>query len=338
MLTAVAVIFVFSLLVLGHEAGHLAAAKRAGVKVHEFSMGFGPRLWGTKWGDTVYNIRILPLGGFVRMAGMDDDDRESEGSFYRKTVGQRIGITVAGPLMNLLLAVVIFVMVFTVIGEPRYLNENRVGEVVEGTPAYSAGLRPGDRIVTVDSIPTASWETVQGQIRSKGANPIQLGIDREGTIVNLQVTPELKETNYQIGILPTSVIERQGIVSAVSTGFKYTYYITALILKSFMHINPDEMAGPVGIVYMIGQASKNGIYVLLQFAGMLSINLAILNLIPIPALDGSRVVFLLLEKLRGRPVDPEREGMIHLIGFALLMGLVLILTYKDIIRLFGNGT
>lgn len=345
MLTAIAAIFVFGLLVMAHEAGHFLVAKKAGVTVYEFSLGFGPRLLGLKRGGTLYTLRLLPLGGYVRMAGMEEEDRDVEGSFNKKTVSQRMGVAVAGPIMNLALAAVLFIMVFTVLGIPQVIDSNVIGEVVEGRPAAAAGLMAGDRILAVNEKPTANWQEVVEQIRSQGSGdkPINLTLEREADRWTTSVTPELNGQVYQIGIRPQIYYQRLGVIEGISMGFQQTITLTAAMLMGLLHIftqgvSPGELAGPVGIIQMTGEAAQGGLANLLYFAGVLSINLAILNLLPIPALDGSRVIFLLLEKLRGRPVEPDREGLIHLIGFALLMALVLVLTYQDVMRLFGPGS
>lgn len=345
MLTLIAAVFVFGLLVMAHEAGHFLAAKRAGVTVYEFSLGFGPRLFKLQAAETTYSVRLLPLGGYVRMAGMEEGDRDVEGSFNRKTVGQRAGVAAAGPLMNLLLAAVLFIMVFTVLGIPQVINDNLVGEVLPDRPAAQAGIVAGDRITAVNGLPTASWQELVEKIRVQGAGPkpVQLELEREGQRLTVEVVPELKGQVPQIGIRPQITYHRLGVLEGIGKGFQQTIALTAAMLLGLFQmftqgVSSGDLAGPVGITQMIGEAAQGGLANLLYFAGVLSINLAILNLLPIPALDGSRLVFLLFEKLRGRPVEPDREGLIHLIGFALLMALILVLTYQDVMRLFGSGS
>lgn len=344
MLTLIAAVLVFGLLVVVHEAGHFLIAKWNKVTVHEFSIGFGPQLAGKVYGDTLYSLRLFPLGGFVRMAGMTEKDREVEGSFALKTVGQRASITLAGPIMNFLLAALLFVVVFTVLGIPHISNNTVIGEVVPGRPAETAGLQAGDQILAVDGEPVNTWVELVEQIRGKGTSPhlLTLEIKRDNTYLVVQVLPEIVNQVPQIGIRPQMYYQRMGIAQGVEMGIKQAvilaWAIAAGIANMFASgVQPGELAGPVGITQMIGEAAQGGFANLLYFAGILSINLAIINLLPIPALDGSRLIFLLLEKIRGKPIEPEKEALIHLIGFALLMALVLVITYQDIMRLLGQG-
>ena len=345
MLTLTAALLVFGLLVVVHEAGHFLVAKWNKVTVYEFSIGFGPQLAGRKYGGTLYSLRLLPLGGFVRMAGMTENDREVEGSFTLKTVGQRAGITAAGPAMNFLLAALLFIVVFTVLGVPQVNNVAVIGEVVPGRPAELAGLQAGDQILAVDGQRVNTWMELVEQIRGKGtaSHPLTFEIARKGSMLTVQVVPEMVNQVPQIGIRPQMYYQRLGVIEGMEMGIKQavilSWAITAGIVNMFTSgVEPGDLAGPVGITQMIGEAAQGGLANLLYFAGILSINLAIINLLPIPALDGSRLIFLMLEKVRGKPIEPEKEALIHLIGFALLMALVLVITYQDIVRLLSQGS
>jgi len=342
MLTVVAAIFVFGILVMAHELGHFIAAKLAGITVNEFSIGFGPKLFGRIRKDTLYSLRLLPLGGYVRLAGMDGEDRFAPGSFNSKSVSRRIGVTLAGPFMNIILAVILFIAVFTFMGIPTGSPDPVIGELVAGKPAAGSGITVGDKILAVNNEVVNNWEEMVQLIRKEGAdgNPLRLTVLREQGTFDVEVKPEMNNGLPQIGIMPALAYRKVGVLTSIYLGFQQTLLLTHALLAGIIQmftqgIGTDDLAGPVGITQMIGEAARDGVANLLYFTGVFSINLAILNLLPIPALDGSRVVFLTLEKLRGRPVEPEREAFIHLIGFALLITLMLVLTYKDILRVFG---
>lgn len=344
MITFIAVIVVFGLLVTVHEAGHLVAAKRVGITVHEFSMGFGPKLFGITRGETLYSFRIFPLGGYVRMAGGEVGESDLEGAYTNKTVAQRASVAVAGPLMNLLLAAVLFMIIFSILGVP--FATGLIGDVLPGSPAAEAGLQPGDRIMVINNQPVQDWQEMVEVIQEFGSTSaggsLNLVIDRAGQQLDLKVRPMLSEQVPKIGIVADVGYRRAGPISGIKLGFTRTLELTWAMLQGLGQmftggVAPGDMSGPVGITQMIGEAARGGWVQLLSFAGILSINFAVLNLLPIPALDGSKLVFLAIEKVRGKAVDPEREGMIHVIGFALLMGLVLVLTYQDVMRIFFQG-
>lgn len=334
-MTVLISIIIFGVLILVHEFGHFATAKYNGVQVDEFSIGMGPKILGAKKGDTDYTLRALPLGGYVRMAGMDDPEEEHPRGFNKKTVSQRMAIIFAGPLMNFLTAILLFIFVFMVIGMPS--NANVIGEVLADRPAAQAGLEPGDRIIKINDTNVESWEDIVNSIHLHPGEEIDLTISRNEATHQVTVMPELDEESGRglIGILQSS--ERKGFFESIVLGMQQTYDFTKMLIVALTQmitgaIAPD-VAGPVGVVQMVGEVAQYGAASLLTFAAILSINLGVINLFPIPALDGSRLVFLGFEGLRGRPVDPKKENVIHLIGFALLMILMVVITYQDILRL-----
>lgn len=342
MSTLTSAILVFALMILFHELGHFVAAKMAGITVHEFSIGFGPKLIGFKSGGTLYAVRILPLGGYVRMAGMENNDYDDPNGFNHKTVKSRAGVIFAGPFMNFVLALVLFVVTFTVIGIPQYSNSNIIGEVIPGRPAEAAGLRAGDKIIAANGKTVSNWEDLVTIVRANPEREMTLQVLRQGREVSFKVTPELEPQQKigQIGIRQEVAWQHMGFGEAVVNGLKQTGYLIMAILGSIGQLisgtaPPGGLAGPVGITQMIGEAAQGGLAYLLNFAGILSINLGLINLLPIPALDGSRLIFLGIEGVRGRPVEPDKENLIHMIGFALLMLLFLVVTYNDVVRLFG---
>jgi len=339
MLTLVASIFVFGLLVLFHEFGHFIVAKIVGIKVPEFSLGFGPKLAGIKKGETSYNLRLLPLGGFVRMAGMepDEDDVEKDRAFHGKTLGQRVSVIFAGPLMNFLLAVLLMALVYGFQGIP-ISTTSVLDQVTNGSPAAEAGLQPGDKIVGFDGRRTDSVQEITRFINSHPGQEVVLEVNRNGKIFPVRIVPRANESGQgMIGVVFSLKIKEVGPVAAIMKGVEYTVKVTMLIIaflgQMIVQQIPVEVAGPVGIVKEIGRAAQFGFIQLLQLAAFLSINLGLFNLLPIPALDGGRLLFLGWEGVRGKPLDPTKENFIHLIGFALLMLLIVVITYSDIAKL-----
>jgi len=327
-------IIIFGLLILVHEFGHFITAKRNNVKVDEFSLGMGPKIVDKKIGETVYSFRILPLGGFVRMAGMEEQDQDDPRGFNKKTVGQRMAIIFAGPFMNFVTALILFILAFMVVGIPADINV--IGEVLEGQPAVQAGLQPGDRVVDINGNKIESWKDLVTIIHKSPGEKLTLTIHRDNRVQQVQVVPK-KDPESGLGMIGIMQSwERKGLFAATALGLEQAYEFTKLIIVSLVQmitgaIKP-EVAGPVGVVSMVGEVSQFGIGSLMTFAGILSINLGLINLFPIPALDGSRLVFLAFEGLRGRPIDPAKENFIHLVGFVLLMALMIIITYQDILR------
>lgn len=335
-----AIVLVFGGLIFIHEFGHFLAAKRAGVLVNEFALGFGPRLAAFRRGDTVYALRLLPLGGFVRLAGMypprDAGEVPPPGrGFNDKTVGQRMGIAAAGPLMNVVLAAVLLTLVLAAVGVPMPVPT--VDAVEPGRPAAEAGLRPGDAIVAVDGRPVREWLQVQQAIAASPGRPLALTLRRDGRELELTVVPDEVEGRGFLGIRPEARVRRLPPLAAVVGGVRWTGDIVTMTVQGLAAAvrgaGGADILGPVGIGQQIGEASRHGLRTLLILAAVLSVNLGLLNLLPFPALDGSRLAFLFLEAVRGRPVDPERENWIHAVGFALLMLLLLVVTYRDLLRL-----
>lgn len=337
MLTVIAVVVVFGLLIFIHELGHFLMAKRAGILVHEFALGFGPKLAGLRRGETVYTLRAVPLGGFVRFAGMDPREEEYDPtrSYKHKSVGRRMGVIAAGPLANFFLAAVLLAVVFMVQGQPTPTTVVRT--VLPDRPAAEAGLQPGDRILVVDGRQVGNWEQLVAEISTRPGETLVLTVEREGRHLQLPVVPVDEDGVGKIGFAPEIQPVRVGFFDALAGGVQYTVQITLLIISFLGQMitghAPADVGGPVRIVAEIGTAAQLGLMPLLQLAAFLSINVGLFNLLPIPALDGSRLLFLSWEGLTRRPVNPEREGMFHLVGFALLLLLIVVITYNDIAQL-----
>lgn len=344
MTTIIVSVIVFGLLIMVHEFGHFLAAKRAGIRVPELAFGFGPKIVGFRAGETDYNLRLFPLGGYCRMAGSNPDDPEDMNDprgFNRRTVGQRAAVIAAGPAMNFLLAVVLFSVLFAAAGVAQAVpGSTVVGEVIPGFPAAAAGIQAGDRIVAIQGVAITDWDQLVAVIQKNIGQTVQLSVERAGRTLTIPVTPAANPNDSSQGFLGVSrevVVRKEPPLTAVKDGFAQTVSITILWLKGLVMMvlrraSPD-LTGPVGITQMIGQAAQAGLVSVASFAAALSANLGLWNLLPIPALDGSRLVFLGFEKLRGRPVAPEKENFIHLLGFAFLILLIVVVTYRDILRL-----
>ncbi|SHF23164.1 RIP metalloprotease RseP [Desulforamulus putei] len=344
MQTFIASVVVFGLLIFFHELGHFLVAKRVGIMVHEFSLGFGPKIFGIHRGETRYNLRLLPLGGFVRMAGMDPNEEEDKGipvekTFNHKTAMQRAAVIISGPLMNFVLAAVLFALILMLQGVPDP-STTKVGEILDNSPAQRAGLKVGDVITAVNNHPVKTWDQLVAETNKTPGQPLHIKVLRDTQELSLTVTTvKDKSGQYKMGIKPA--LKKLDPFSALAKGTAFTIQISGLILaflgQMFTQQAPLDLGGPVRVVSEIGKAAEFGIFQVMQLAAFLSINLGLFNLLPIPALDGSRVLFLLWEKITGRPVEPSKESFIHLVGFGLLLLLMVVITYNDIVSLmFGN--
>lgn len=350
MITALAVVFVFGLMVMIHELGHYLVARWAGIRVLEFSFGFGPKLFGYQGKETLYAIRAIPLGGFVRLYGMDPETNDNGEaviapsddihSYMNKKVWQRMAVIAAGPIMNFVLAILLFIGVFAYLGIPTQANDNIVGSLIQGKAAEKAGVLPGDKIIAIDGQVTSDWNALTDAIHSKPNRPLQITLERGNQRQTLTITTEKDpQSGYgMIGIAPEVVYDKVSILKSAQYGWQRTIEFTKFILVALVEMItgkiPADVGGPVAIAKAIGEGAKEGLANLLGLTGVLSIQLGLLNLFPIPALDGSRIVFLAVEWLRGRPLNPERENLIHLVGFVLLLMLMLAITYHDILQLF----
>lgn len=335
MQTTLAAIFIFMLVILVHEFGHFAVAKLVGIKVNEFSIGMGPKILQKDKGETKYTLRLLPIGGYVSMEG-EDEDSNDERSFQSAPVVSRIGVIAAGAIMNFILAIVVFSIVTFMIGNPT----NTVDAVIENTPAEIAGIQVNDKIVKVNEKNINSWEDVIENISTLDEGEVlNVEVLRDGKIEKMKLETIKYEESVIIGVQPR--VEKS-LITSIKGGFTKTYFTLISIVDVFKmlftgEIGSEALSGPVGVISGIGEATKMGFVYVLIIMGMISVNLGFFNLIPIPALDGSRLMFLLIELVRGKPIDPEKEGRVHFIGFLFLISLMLLVTYKDIVTLiFGR--
>lgn len=348
----VTAILVFGVLIFVHELGHYLFARRHGILVHEFAIGLGPKIASWRRGETLYTVRLFAVfGGFVRMAGMDPSEDElpeaqenpvpDHRKFRLKSPGQRAAVLAAGPFANLLLAVVVFALVFGPIGMTYALsNEPVIGRIVSGMPAAAAGLMRGDRILAVDGIEVSTWEEMTALIRERLGQDTRLVVERAGQQLLIDVVPAPHDSlpgAGMIGISQEAISLHLPWYEAIWASVRHVVRMVVALLGAFGNMfvgkGVGEVAGPVGIVNMVRQAQAIGIESVLELTGALSVTLAIFNLLPLPALDGGRLLFIAIERLRGRPVDTQRENFIHFIGFALLLLLSVVIAFRDIQRL-----
>ncbi len=333
--TIVAAVIIFGLLVFVHELGHFLVARWVGIKVLEFAMGFGKVLFGWEKEGTRYTLRLFPLGGFCRMLGEDPDDSYKEGSFQNKPVRSRFAVIAAGSLMNFLLAAVLFSLVyFLFLGVPQ-TQSTQIGQVLEDSRAYEVGIKEGDVIAAINGNEVDDWDSVVSKIHASPEEEIVLLVSRNNEQFTVPVIPREEGGRGFIGIAP--VYEKYALFSSIYLGFTYTWLFIKLIFVSLYQMItgaiPADVAGPVGIVAVVGEVAQEGLGNLFSLAAIISVNLGIINLLPIPALDGSRLVFLAIEWVRGKPIDPQKEGFIHFIGFTVLILLMILIAFQDISRL-----
>lgn len=332
MQTLVSSIFVFGMLIFFHELGHFIVAKLSDIKVNEFSLGFGPQIIGIKTKETHYSIRLLPFGGYVKMEGEDSETTDPR-AFNNKTALTRLGVILAGPLMNFILAI----SLFAIIGFSSGIASTQV-RVIPGEPAALSGIQNNDKIYAVDNQRVNSWEEIVEAISSKPNEEITVTVIRDGKYIDYSVKTAV-EPETQRGIIGIqTVIVKHSILDSIKYGFQKTFWILKMIILGIIHMLTGkvkaDIVGPVGMVQIVGEAAKIGVYQVLYIAAVISANLGLFNLFPIPALDGGRGIFLIFELLRGKPVEPEKEGFIHFIGFALLMFLMILVLFKDLRELW----
>ncbi|MBI4919960.1 RIP metalloprotease RseP [Candidatus Azambacteria bacterium] len=358
MITAIIFILVLAVLILAHEFGHFIAAKKSGLTVEEFGFGFPPRIFGIKKGETVYSVNLLPLGGFVKILGEDGNDTSNPKSFSSKSTGTRGLITVSGVAMNFLLAMSLLIAGYF-IGLPQIIDQNneaiakntaiQIVAVSGNSPAEKAGIKMGDAIKSVKigdkTVAVNEISVLQDAINANKGKEILFNIQRGKDYFEIKATPRINppegEGALGIGLAKTGFISYPWHQS-FWLGIKSTFILTWEIIAGFWDLlknlitagkTPQGLAGPVGIAVLTNQAAQLGFIYLLQLVAVISLNLTVLNLIPFPALDGGRLLFLAIEKIKGSKVNPKIENAIHSIGMILLLILVALITYRDILRL-----
>lgn len=349
-ISIVSVIVLLGVLIFVHELGHFLMAKQAGVGVLKFSLGFGPRVIGRKVGETEYLLSLIPLGGYVKLLGESPGEElppeDEERSFEKQPVLKRIGIVAAGPFFNVLLAVVIFTIV-NMIGLPVPTSE--IGNLQPGSAAMDAGMQAGDRIIAMDGRVVTKWDQVSELVGRSEGKPLLISVSRDDRTMEFTVAARLVKTKnifgeavdgYKIGISPSAktVIERKNPLSAFGTGLRQTWMIGKLTVVSIGKmfqgvVSPKSLGGPILIAQIAGAQVREGIVPFILFMALLSINLAILNLLPIPVLDGGHLLFYAVELVTGREVNVRWREMAQQIGFVLLILLMAFVFMLDIDRL-----
>ena len=417
----IAFLFVFSVIVIIHEFGHYYFAKKAGILVREFAIGMGPKIFQVRKGETVYTLRLLPIGGYVRMAGHDEDEQEikpgmmitieldkenvvqklnfdeqliiensvpfqieeadlhrtmtlsgyfvnseekvnlmvskqatiieSDGTevvvapierqFNSASLWNRIKTNAAGPMNNFILSIIIFIIVgFMQGGVPS--NDPVIGQVSDQSAAQEAGLQASDKIISIDGVDIHSWDEMTSIVRSSADKTLSMTIQRNGDTKNVSITPKSVEgqNGSKIGQLGVTRTLDNSILSILGYGFTQTISVIVLVLSALGSIftkgfNLNQLGGPVAIYSLTSQVAKNGLIDLLSFMGMISANLGVMNLLPIPALDGGKLVLNFIEGIRKKPLDPEKEGYLTIAGAIFLFALMLLVTWNDIMKLFN---
>ena len=331
--TAILAIILFCVMIFPHELGHYIAAKRLGVKVNEFAFGMGPVIWKKQKGETLHSIRLFPIGGFCSMEGEDEDSDEPR-AFNNKKPWQKIIILAAGSFMNVLCAILIMSIVVGVLG----FTTTTIDTVSEGSPAETAGIMAGDEITAIDGQPIEAWTDVSAAIASAEGGQIIMTVQRDGRTLEAAVTPEQTQDGaYLIGI--TSRVSHNPF-RAVAEGAKSTWNITVSMFQTLSQLftgqlGADSLSGPVGMVQMVSQTTQYGWWDYGFLTALICINLAIINMLPLPALDGGRIIFVIISMITGRPVSQKVEGTVHFVGIMLLFGLMAYVTFNDITRIFG---
>lgn len=348
-MSILAAILVLGVLIFAHETGHFLFAKRSGVGVQKFSLGFGPRLFGFRRKETEYLVSAIPLGGYVKMVGENPQEEapDPQKSFSHKPVWLRALIVFGGPAFNWLLAILLFWVCF-VLGIPALTT--KIGEVKEGFPAAKAGIKPGDRIVALDGEKTERWNDLSVRIHQSPGKPLRVTLERDGRREELIVTPQATKQKtifgdeVEVGLLGISpgrefVLERVGPVRAFTLSVTRTWEVSGLMVVSIVRlvqgkIPAKTIGGPILVAQLAGEQARMGITNLLLFTALLSINLAILNLLPIPILDGGHLLFFALEAIRGKPIALRKRELAQQVGLIILVALMVFAFYNDLFRLW----
>lgn len=349
-----AFIIVLGVLISFHEFGHFLIARLFGVGVEKFSLGFGPRILGKKVGITDYRLSLIPLGGYVKMVGEEPDaeldPKDIPISFTHKHVLKRMAIVAAGPIFNILLALIIFAATFMTSGV--FIRQASVGEVSSDSPAARAGLSHGDRIVAINGLPVGGWDDMTEIIGQSGGSGLSFEVQRDGEIRRVDIVPELRTTanllgekieRHVIGITWSgkSDTRQLSFIGSIGHSFSQTYQVVKLMVVIIAKvitgdISTDTIGGPIMIAQMAGDQAKAGLGNLIWFIAIISINLAIINLFPIPVLDGGHLLFFLIEAVKGTPVSIKVREVAQQVGLLILILLMMLVIYNDVSRLFSS--
>lgn len=339
-------LLVLSFIVIIHELGHLLLAKKAGIRVEEFCVGLGPRLIYKQVGETIYSLRLFPIGGACMMTGEEQEVENDDKSFNSKTVWQRISVVVAGPIFNFILAFVISLILIWSTG----VNLPKVTKVESNSPAAKAGIKAGDTIAKINGKNIVTFEDIDLETFNSGTKPLEVSYYGENKeIKTVTLTPESSNGIPVLGIPKSGVKDRVNFISSFRyAGHEVKYWIESVFVslkKIFAgEVSRKDVSGPIGIVNMIGGAVEKGasagigvaLSTLAFFTILISANLGVMNLLPFPALDGGRLIFLLLELIRGKRINQKIEGYVNAVGFIILMGLMVFMFYNDILNIMNK--
>lgn len=334
MITIISSIIIFLLVILIHEFGHFIVAKMNGVSVLEFSIGMGPKLLQKESNGTLYSLRLLPVGGYCQLEG-EDEENDSPNSLNNQSPFVRLKVILAGAIMNFILAFILLILLMSV---SRVSTE--VSGMIKDSPAYSSGIQKGDQIVSINGENVSDGEELLKRIKESQGD-LNIGVIRDSQSKNIKVTPRLENNIRKIGVnfQEEYNIKNFSIVKGFKKGLITFLNLTGMLYKFLVMLITGQLglggvSGPVGVVKEIGDAAKTGVANLIFLLAYININLGVFNLLPIPALDGGRAIFILIEMIFGKKIPQEKEGYIHMVGLILLLALIAIVTIKDVIKLF----
>ena len=338
LITILGAVFVFGVIVMIHELGHFLTAKACGMRVDEFAIGIGPNVIQKQKGETLYSIRLLPLGGFNKIAGMDPSEDVGERGFNNKAVWQRFIVIAAGATFNFLLAIVIYFCIFAFHGTTVPSHEPVIGDTFAGNPAAEAGIQQGDRILTINGQSIQEWKDITQSLQGHSNHVVSVTLDRKGEIISTTVIPRESGDRAVIGINPLMDVKQYGIGESAVYAVTHTGSTIMEMLQGLWNIvtghSKGDVAGPIGVAQMAGQVAQHGFISLLLFTALLSLNLGVINLLPIPVLDGGHLVLLILEGITGRKLPEKALQYIQMTGVGLLLLVFVYSTFQDILRLF----
>lgn len=341
MKTAILAILLFCVMIFPHELGHFIAARKMGVKVNEFAFGMGPTIWKKQGKETLYSIRLFPVGGFCAMEGEDGDSDEPR-AFGNKKPWQKIVVLAAGSFMNIICAILIMSLIIGIMG----FTTTVIGEVAADMPAAAAGIAEGDKLVQMNDTVIEQWADVSKAIQGSEGNAMDVTFERDGELKTVTVVPQLTEgadsqgnpvKGYALGI--TCKISHNPFMAVVD-GAQSTWNMVKMMFSALGQLfsgqaSVDELSGPVGMISMVNQTTQYGFWYYGFLTALICVNLAIINMLPLPALDGGRIIFVIYTMITGKTVSEKVEGTVHFVGLMLLLALMVFVTMNDITRIFG---
>lgn len=338
--TVLAAIIIFAVLIFVHEFGHFITAKIAKIKVHEFALGMGPKLFGFTKGETLYSIRLFPIGGYCKLEGEDSSSNDKR-ALVNKPPYVRLIVLAAGAIMNILLG---FALLNIAIGTQAAVMTTEIAQIQEESPAFEAQLLAGDKIIAIDKTRTPNNSFLRWELSGLDGSEKEFTVKRDGETFKVNITPQKNGDRYVFGMVFKS--RENNLLLTIKESFHQTVFYSKVIVETFFDLlrgklGIDQMSGPIGIVSEIGGAVESaattgmeGLLDLLFLTVLLTVNLGVFNLLPIPALDGGRILFVLIEMIRRKPIPPEKEGLVHMIGLLALLLFSVFIAYKDILKFF----